>query len=102
MVRQTKTVDEIICDVCGKNTAYRKCGVCGKDVCQDCNLELYQKTKREKSEWTPLTYNYSFYQPDPYQYQFVDAMCKNCYERFVELAKIPTIIKAYELLIGEK
>jgi hypothetical protein len=101
-MKQKREVEEVICDICGKEGAYRQCVICGKDVCQNCNYELYKKKPPSEPQpqftiWDTVTP--SFYRED---HEYLLTMCKGCYEIFIELSKRPTIIKAYEMLIEAK
>jgi len=94
-------IEEVICDICGTEKAYRKCEVCGRDVCQNCNIELYKrktlktKTSVERPEYFSDLFGLL---PTIEEHEYLCTMCKECFGRFVELSKMPSIIKAYEII----
>lgn len=86
-MKQTKTIEETICDVCGVSGAYRQCKCCGKDVCDNCHYELYFEKPRPKIEWENRPF-LSFPSDVYYErHQYLDSLCKQCYESFTELIK---------------
>jgi len=99
-MKKKREIEEVICDICGATGAYRKCEVCGRDVCQDCNIELYKREPR-KIETPVEAYQYlysSFTHMNEEEHEYLCSMCKECFRRFIELSKMPSIIKAYEII----
>lgn len=90
MVKIEKTINLTKCDVCGdEKSVYRVCAICGKDICQNCVVELYIKKPTEpeperRFPYDPLSLRFDLYRED---HQYVDSMCKACYDLFKQVVK---------------
>lgn len=88
-LKQTKTVEETICDVCGASGAYRQCKCCGRDVCDTCHYELFYKKPKPKEERPFGSSYYPLMPPIPYscEHSYLDSFCRQCYENFCQIIK---------------
>ena len=85
MVKRSRTVEEIVCDFCGK-PADNKCSVCGRDVCTGCTRWICKKVERPVSGGSPISWSGiggpGSYDPYPWEWTIEKTICKDCSEDF--------------------
>lgn len=53
---RTKTVETIICDLCGKHPVHHECAICGRDVCICCQRVDSRDSSDYAGTWCPHCY----------------------------------------------
>jgi len=82
---ETKIIDVITCDICGKNSHYiynniKKCEICQKDVCYDCAIKI------------DSLYDSNLLKPNCFS-DYPEFICKKCWDKGKDVKEQIEILK---------